>query len=147
VFIGGENIYPLEIESRLVSHPSNHILRAAVIGIPHHKYGEVVGAFLLQAQDSFDLDRPTDEELRSWVRRALGWHKAPVHLFWLDDLDVIDMVSEMGEIVGEGGAEMPQTGSGKIKKHILRKVADSLVNEGKAKEVARVEEDLSESMF
>lgn len=118
-----------------------------MIGIPHHKYGEVVGAFLLPTQDSFDLDRPTDGELRMWVRKELGWHKAPVHVFWLDDLDVVDVMVEMGEIIGEEGAEMPQTGSGKIKKHILRKVANSLVNEEKVKEVAKVEEDLSESMF
>ena len=110
---GGENIYPVEIESRLTSHPSGSVLRAAVIGIKHVKYGEVVGAFLLP--DMEDLERPSDEELRSWVRAVLGRHKAPTHIFWFGDEEV-------------GMDYMPQTGSGKIKKHILRDVAQRLVD-------------------
>jgi acyl-CoA synthetase (AMP-forming)/AMP-acid ligase II len=118
------------------------------VGISHHKYGEIVGAFLKPTTDSFDLDRPTDEELRIWVRMELAWHKAPVHFFWLDDLDVVDVMGGMGEIFGEEGVEMPQTGSGKVKKHVLRKVADIIVNGAKSKDqVVKVEEDLSESIF
>ncbi|KAH7395457.1 putative long-chain-fatty-acid-CoA ligase [Cadophora sp. MPI-SDFR-AT-0126] len=111
---GGENIYPIEIESRLTSHPSGHILRSAVVGIPHHKYGEIVVAFLLPSRFSHWLDRPTDEELRGWVRQALGWHKAPVHVFWFGDEEV-------------GMDEVPQTGSGKVKKHVLRKLGEEIV--------------------
>ncbi|CZS92713.1 related to long-chain-fatty-acid-CoA ligase [Rhynchosporium graminicola] len=111
---GGENIYPVEIESRLTSHPSGHVSRSAVVGIPHHKYGEVVVAFLLPSSSSHWLDRPTDDELRVWVRQALGWHKAPVHVFWFGDEEV-------------GMDEVPQTGSGKVKKHVLRKVGEEIV--------------------
>ncbi|KAH8589394.1 hypothetical protein B0O99DRAFT_600019 [Bisporella sp. PMI_857] len=112
---GGENIYPVEIESRLTSHPSGTVARAAVIGIKHLKYGEVVGAFLLPPDDHDTVERPSDEELRAWVREVLGRHKAPTHVFWVGDEDV-----------GLGG--MPQTGSGKVKKHILRDVAQRLVD-------------------
>ncbi|KAL2072018.1 hypothetical protein VTL71DRAFT_11361 [Oculimacula yallundae] len=111
---GGENIYPVEIESRLVSHPSGHISRSAVVGIPHPKYGEIVVAFLLPSSFSHWLDRPTDDELRIWVRQALGWHKAPVHVFWFGDEEV-------------GMDEVPQTGSGKVKKHVLRSVGEEIV--------------------
>lgn len=115
---GGENIYPLEIESRLVAHPSGLIDRAAVVGIKHPKYGEVVGAFLLPRRATENATaRPTDEEIRVWVRGALGRHKAPSHVFWFGDGDV-------------GMAEMPQTGSGKVKKHVLRDVAQRLVKDG-----------------
>ncbi|KAK0106200.1 hypothetical protein ONS96_003844 [Cadophora gregata f. sp. sojae] len=125
---GGENIYPIEIESRLTSHPSGHILRSAVVGIPHPKYGEIVVAFLLPSHFSHWLDRPTDEELRGWVRQALGWHKAPVHVFWFGDEEV-------------GMEEVPQTGSGKVKKHVLRKVGEEIVKGLRERErVVRVEE-------
>jgi acyl-CoA synthetase (AMP-forming)/AMP-acid ligase II len=97
---GGENIYPVEVEERLCAHPS--ITRAAVIGIRNQRYGEVVGAFLMQQPGE---SKPSDEATREWTRRNLGRHKAPVHVFWF----------------GEEGAprEVPQTGSGKVKKFAL----------------------------
>lgn len=105
---GGENIYPLEIEERLVAHTS--IERAIVVGLRHSKYGEVVGAFLERAPGK---ERLSDEEVREWTRQRLGRHKAPAHIFWL----------------GEDGVEanVPMTGSGKIKKYELRKLGDELV--------------------
>lgn len=102
---GGENIYPLEIEERLVQHPS--IARAIVVGISHPKYVEVPVA-ILQLEDN--QEKPTLEEVKKWVRKVLGRHKAPTHVFWLGE-DGID--------------EIPLTGSGKIKKFVLRKEAES----------------------
>lgn len=96
--IGGENIYPLEIEERLVQHPA--IVQASVIGLPSHKYSEEVAAVL---QHRHKESKPSLEEVRSFVRDTLGWHKAPVHVFWLDRTE-----------------DFPKTGSGKIKKHELR---------------------------
>ncbi|KAG4435289.1 hypothetical protein IFR05_009215 [Cadophora sp. M221] len=95
---GGENIFPLEIEERLIQHGS--IVQASVVGLPDGKYGEVVAAFL---QPRPTEQRPSGEQLREFVRKSLGWHKAPVHIFWL-----------------EQGEDFPKTGSGKVQKHILR---------------------------
>jgi long-chain acyl-CoA synthetase len=95
----------LEIEERLVQHAS--ISQASVVGIQEPKYGEVVGVFLQQRSK---VPRPSNEELREFVRQTLGRHKVPVHIFWLE--------------VGEA---FPQTGSGKIKKHILREHGAKLV--------------------
>lgn len=109
---GGENIYPVEIEERLSAHDA--ISRAAVVGIRNARYGEVVGAFLQPAIATRSVSkRPTDEEIRGWTRQALGWHKAPVHIFWL----------------GEEGApnDIPQTGSGKVKKFELRSLGERIV--------------------
>jgi acyl-CoA synthetase (AMP-forming)/AMP-acid ligase II len=103
--IGGENIAPKEIEERLVQHPA--IAQAAVIGIADPKYGEVVGAFL-QLRES--QNKPSANSLQEFVRRTLGWHKAPAHIFWL------------GEREG-----FPMTGSGKIKKHILKARGDEAI--------------------
>lgn len=100
-----------------MAHPSGYIVRAAVVGINHVKYGEVVGAFLLSSSSTAasGVNKPTDEELRSWVREVLGRHKAPAHIFWFGDQEV-------------GLSEVPQTGSGKVKKHVLRDVAQRIVD-------------------
>jgi acyl-CoA synthetase (AMP-forming)/AMP-acid ligase II len=109
--LGGENIYPVEIEVRLCEHPS--IARAAVVGIKDDRYGEVVGAFLQHNSDSADAKKPADDEIRDWTRAVLGRHKAPTHIFWFGS---------------EGLAyTVPQTGSGKVKKHELRALGAQIV--------------------
>ena len=58
------------------------------------------------------MEKPDLTEVQAWVRKVLGRHKAPVHIFWLgEDCD----------------AEVPLTGSGKIRKFVLRDVAESLL--------------------
>jgi acyl-CoA synthetase (AMP-forming)/AMP-acid ligase II len=111
---GGENIYPLEIEERLVEHPA--VDRAIVVGLPDKKYGEKVAAFL---QRSADAEKPDIEAIRAWTRERLGRHKTPVHVFWL----------------GEDGvtAEVPITGSGKIKKFEMKKIGQELLSVPRAK--------------
>jgi acyl-CoA synthetase (AMP-forming)/AMP-acid ligase II len=116
---GGENIYPLEIEDRLVEHPA--IERAIVVGVKHARYGEVVGAFLQRkiGQEGWAVERkPTDEDMRKWIRETLGRHKCPEHIFWL----------------GEGGMtdQIPLTGSGKIQKFVLRDIAEQWIYGGGA---------------
>lgn len=105
---GGENIYPLEIEERLVQHEA--VDRAIVVGLPHKKYGEVVAAFL---QRTAGADRPSDEAVREWTRGTLGRHKAPAHIFW----------------IGEDGvtSDIPITGSGKIQKFRMREIGERLL--------------------
>lgn len=144
---GGENIYPLEIEERLVQHPD--IERAIVVGVNHNRYGEVVACFLLRSPTSIQIDSTTpasavseaiergepeavtqsilkasssssprqnsldDEQVRDWVRQTLGRHKAPAYVFWL----------------GEGNvpADVPLTGSGKVKKYEMKKLAEKVI--------------------
>ena len=90
-----------------------------MIGIPDQKYGEVVGAFIALADtatsntsheaEAQTQKRPSDEELRAWTRETLGRHKAPQHVF----------------VFGQEGVDrtIPVTGSGKVRKVDLRKIA------------------------
>ena len=105
---GGENIFPIEIEDRLLAHPA--ISEASVVGLHDERYGEAVSCFLRCAERT---QRPEAEEVRTWVREALGRHKAPKYVFWIGDSGV--------------GNDFPKTGSGKHQKHILRDTGNVLV--------------------
>lgn len=110
---GGENIYPLEIEERLMAHPALGL--AVVVGLKDDHYGEVVGAFLALERGN---PKPTDAEVRDWVRRKLGKHKAPTHVFWL----------------GTDGVpgQVPLTGSGKVRKFEMAQLGNKLLEKNRA---------------
>lgn len=68
---GGENIYPIEIENRLVEHPG--IDDAAVIGVDHADLGQQPKAFVVPAAGA----ELTEQEVRSWCAAALAAFKVP----------------------------------------------------------------------
>ena len=91
---GGENIYPKEIENVLLENEA--ISEAAIVGIPDSKYGEIVGCFI-----KFEKDRHlSSEQLKKFIRAKISPQKTPA--FWVE----VD--------------EWPLTGSGKIRKFVLR---------------------------
>ncbi len=94
VVSGGENVYPAEIENVLMKHPG--IADAAVIGVPHEKWGETVKAIVVRTDDA-----PSDEELIAYCRENLAGYKCPTSI---DDIDAL-----------------PRNPSGKILKTELRK--------------------------
>jgi long-chain acyl-CoA synthetase len=85
---GGYNVYPREIEELLYAHPA--VREAAVIGIPHAKLGEEVGAAVVLK----DGATATPEELREHVKLQAAAYKYPRHV-WIV-------------------AELPKTSTGKI---------------------------------
>lgn len=67
----GENVYPVEIENALATHPN--VLEAAVFGLPHHDLGEEVGALVvLDAADSASAD-----DLRAHLGDRIAKYKIP----------------------------------------------------------------------
>ena len=94
IISGGENIYPAEIEDRLLSHPA--IADVGVIGYPHDKWGEVVKAVVV-LRDGHSL---TQEELIEWCQGKIGRFKIPRAVVFADSL--------------------PRTPTGKILKRVLR---------------------------
>jgi acyl-CoA synthetase (AMP-forming)/AMP-acid ligase II len=77
---GGENVYPVEIESTLSEHPA--VFEAAVIGVDDEHWGEiVVAAITLREGTSTD-----EEELRAHCRSRLATYKVPQHVVFFDSL-------------------------------------------------------------
>jgi len=77
---GGVNVYPAEIEAELLLHPS--VQDAAVIGVPHEKWGEVGIAFV--------VIRPGIEAnsgvLAEYLSGRLAKYKIPREFVFLDAL-------------------------------------------------------------
>jgi len=69
--VGGFNAYPAEIENILLRHPD--IERAAVIGIPDERLGEVGMAFVVPRAGS----SPTPDAIIEWSRGEMANYKVP----------------------------------------------------------------------
>jgi long-chain acyl-CoA synthetase len=80
LIIGGENVYPREIEAVLESHES--VLQAAVIGVPDESRGEVPIAFVILRHGA----KLTEQELRQHARQALAGYKIPKKVHIREDL-------------------------------------------------------------
>ena len=92
---GGENIYPIEIESVLAELPG--VVEVAVIGAPDEHWGEVVHAYVVTAAGT-TFDAPAAASL---CRERLAGYKVPVAFEVLP--------------------ELPRNASGKVLKRELRR--------------------------
>ncbi len=90
---GGENVYPIEVENVLASHPA--VADVAVVAAPDDHWGEVGHAFVRLAEGA-DRD---PFMLADYCRRRLAPYKVPRHFEFVE--------------------EFPRTSAGKIRKHLL----------------------------
>jgi fatty-acyl-CoA synthase len=95
IISGGENISSIELEGVLLTHPA--VMEAAVVGMPHEKWGETpVAHVVLRAGAS-----TTEETLKQHCRERMAHFKLPTTIHFVQ--------------------ELPKTATGKIQKYVLRK--------------------------
>ena len=80
LIIGGENVFPREIEEVLDKHPSVHA--SAVVGLPDDSRGEVAIAFV-ENEEGMDFD---EAALRSYCREHLAQFKVPREIRHIEEL-------------------------------------------------------------
>ena len=77
---GGENVYPIEVETTLAAHPE--VAEASVVGVDDEQYGQRLVAFVvLRPSASVTLDM-----LKQHVRENLANYKVPRDIMILDEL-------------------------------------------------------------
>lgn len=86
----GFNVYPREVEDRLLAHPA--VREAAVVGVPDEILGEAICGCIVPVEGAI----VTGQEIRDWCRVTLADYKVPDLIRFLD--------------------EFPLTGTGKIRR-------------------------------
>jgi fatty-acyl-CoA synthase len=94
IITGGENVYSVEVENVLHSHPA--VLEAAVIGVPDERWGEAVKALVVLREGR----EASEEQVIRFCKDRMAHFKAPKSVEFLPSL--------------------PRTGSAKIAKGVLR---------------------------
>lgn len=94
IIVGGENVYSLEVEETIGTHP--RVGDVAVVGRPDPDWGQQVVAHIVTT-DGEDL---SSDELREYLSDKLARYKIPREVVVVD--------------------ELPRNPSGKLLKHVLR---------------------------
>ncbi|GAB2856168.1 acyl-CoA synthetase [Nocardioides pacificus] len=77
---GGEKVYPEEVETALMAHPS--VYDVLVVGVPDEKYGQAVAA-VVQPREGHTVEL---DELRTFLRTSLSGYKLPRVLAVVDKI-------------------------------------------------------------
>jgi long-chain acyl-CoA synthetase len=65
IVTGGENVYSVEVENAIASHPA--VVQVAVIGIPSEKWGEAVHAIVVVHEGATVTEAEIVDHTREWI--------------------------------------------------------------------------------
>jgi long-chain acyl-CoA synthetase len=91
---GGENVYSVEVESAISTHPA--VAQCAVIGIPSAQWGEAVHAVVVLKENA----EAAEDDIKSHCKKRIAGYKCPQSI--------------------EFRQELPISGAGKVLKRNLR---------------------------
>ena len=104
IISGGENISSVEVEGVLLRHPA--VQEAAIVGLPHEKWGEAPLRVRGAARTG---EQASEDEIIAFARDRLAHFKAPHGVTFV--------------------TELPKTATGKIQKFVLRDGAANLARQ------------------
>ena len=105
---GGENIYPIEVEEFLLTHPN--VAEVHVVGVKDERMGEEVCAWVRLRDTALGLNAKTAKEFCSG---KIAHFKVPRYVRVVE--------------------AFPLTVSGKVKKNVMRETSDQILKEGSEK--------------
>jgi len=94
IISGGQNVFSLEVENTLLSHPA--VADCAVIGLPDDLWGELVTAAVVRTPGA----EVSEEEIIKYCKERKAGFKAPKKVVWWE-------------------GPLPRTPTGKITKFVL----------------------------
>ncbi|WJX58508.1 2-methylpropanoate--CoA ligase ccl4 [Trifolium repens] len=104
IISGGENMSSVEVEAVLYMHPA--VKEAAVVGRPDEFWGETPCAFVSLKDELKENEIPTEKEVNEFCRERLPHFMVPKTVVFKE--------------------ELPKTSTGKVQKHVLRRVARAM---------------------
>jgi len=77
---GGENVFPVEVEELLVTHPA--IVEASAVGVDDEEFGKRLRAFVVTVSGT----EVSEAEVKQFVKDNLARYKVPREVVFLDEL-------------------------------------------------------------
>jgi fatty-acyl-CoA synthase len=77
---GGENVFPVEVEELLVTHPA--IVEASAVGVDDEEFGKRLCAFVVTVEGA----EVSEAEVKQFVKDNLARYKVPREVVFLDEL-------------------------------------------------------------
>jgi len=86
IITGGENVYPIEVENRIIEHPD--VSDVAVFGTQDDEWGEIVCAAIVMKDNNVGI---TLTDLEEFLEESLASYKIPKKLFIRNELPRNDL--------------------------------------------------------
>jgi len=96
---GGENLFPQEVEDLIAKHEG--VADVAAIGVDDEKFGQRLRAFVVPAGKA----KPSEDELKKYVKSNLANYKVPREIWFLE--------------------ELPRNATGKVLKRELKEIEEA----------------------
>jgi long-chain acyl-CoA synthetase len=98
IISGGVNIYPVEVDAVLLTHPA--VADVATVGVPNPEWGEEVKS-VVELREEFEATTDLAEELVAYCRQRLAAFKCPRSIDFTEKLPRLETGKILRRVVRE----------------------------------------------